>query len=423
MQANEINELVYNNIKTDNNKYFHKHKGNQEQRVKGVQFANSKASVTKKTENHYAYLLESAIKKELIKITKAMKEHQHFSSGSYAEMTITEDFEKVSSKTYHYNHNLAPFHEQHNSKKLGFKVSSMMKRATQIMACNDFYFYALTYPNKPIETSAKELKRINARAKKVNANLFKALEKKYPNSLIGQLINTEMTYSKAKGYNPHNHNVLTINNKVDKAELKAFMFEYWYKNFLKKETWDKDYTYYEFKNVWEQPKAFNQVKDTSELVNEVSKYCAKSSDYLNHGLDVFVTFYHFFYRNRTIEFRGTLKQLAQDYDNGLIELIEEEQAEEEQSEKVVKYELNNKYFKVLGKYLNVGIKNVENDNTIIVDYKYSNEMIRYKEMPPVNYYELLEHGENIRRKVVVTIYHDLETNSIELTEQLKKSNE
>lgn len=362
--------------------YKEQHKTNINQRVKNVEFSISSNTITKCDENQFARYVDSLFQRGIV-TTKGLADGQHKKSGSSILNGINAEGEKVHNKVYYYQHHLAPFYEQARAKKNGFKMSAVIRKYIELNQQHDYAFVTPTMPNitmtgRTPEETANLIKKLNQRAKKVQRDMVSALNRKYPYADISYISKSEMTYNTGTGFNPHAHLLLAYDRRhLTSGELKRDIFEYWYKNFLAKEevkgTWtkrDKE----EYRKAY-YGGAFQPVKNVNELINEMSKYMAKSNDYLKHGQNVFDVFYLSTKGTKRLLFNGAFQVLAKQYELGNLLVCEEEQAEEEQEQQEVVYNQYLKWNKEFKSYQIDYIENIKSNATMFIDYKQVNEPI------------------------------------------------
>lgn len=130
--------------------------------------------------------------------------------------------------------------------------------------------------------------------------------KKFKQFEISYIKKIESTYNREKGEgHPHFHFIF----KCTRECIDEF-YEYLLKSWIKK-----------------YPKANRAAQDLKELdmsnplkaAQEVATYTAKSSDYLNHGYEVFKNFYLAFSGKSNLTFNGLFKELNKMYKNKELE--------------------------------------------------------------------------------------------------------
>lgn len=133
----------------------------------------------------------------------------------------------------------------------------------------------------------------------------------------------EVTFNaEKKTFHPHYHVVLIFRSSFNEdttKKLQRLIMKYWRESFESRKRIDQVH--------------LEMLGETMKDVFEVSKYCAKSSDYLDHGLDVFEAFVVGLKGMRMREFGGIMKDMHKLFQANLLEIPEEiRKASEENKE-------------------------------------------------------------------------------------------
>lgn len=190
-------------------------------------------------------------------------------------------------------HTLAPLNELSKSRKNAIKVATMINYISK-ESSSELYFVTLTIPNVSIDQLAESIVLMNKNFRSITTN------KKYKTFETSYIKKIESTYNDSTGEgHPHFHFIF----KCNRGEIDEF-YEYLLKMWIKK-----------------YPKANRAAQNLKELdlsnplkaAQEVATYTAKSSNYLNHGYEVFKNFYRAFTGKSNLTFNGFFKELHKMY--------------------------------------------------------------------------------------------------------------
>lgn len=170
-----------------------------------------------------------------------------------------------------------------------------------------FIFITFTAPNVKGENLTEELNDY----KKSLDRFFK--NKRIKNINKGYISKLEITYnSERDDYHPHFHTIMSVpSNYFENPSIyitHSDLLEIW-----KKAKQDKTITQLNVKKIRNK----NQTGISSEIL-ELSKYLAKSDDYLS-SLDIFEIFYNSTYKRRTFRFGGIFRDGYKKFKDGELE--------------------------------------------------------------------------------------------------------
>lgn len=199
-----------------------------------------KNNLMEKQQKYNYYLKESAYNRKV----------KDYRTGEYKEagrkimyLLNSSTGEKKNLMGYNFNHTICPAYLNYNNKLNIEKVKKIIEvYQDEYIKKGDSYFPTLTMPNLLADhTNIDAANKIVKKANQVITNMYKQLEKRF--GVTGQIKKYEVTYSYSNNQvmmHPHFHLLMhfkdVYNVKIMKGEASAreFIFNYWYKHFLKK---------------------------------------------------------------------------------------------------------------------------------------------------------------------------------------------
>lgn len=173
-----------------------------------------------------------------------------FKTGEYKEagrkimyLLNSSTGEKKNLMGYNFNHTICPSYLNYNNKLNIEKVKKIIEMyQTEYIKKGEAFFVTYTMPNLVADyTNIEAANKVVKKANQVVTNMYKQVEKKF--GVTGQIKKYEVTYSYSNGQlmmHPHFHllmhfeDVYNVTVLKGKESAREFIFEYWYKHFLKK---------------------------------------------------------------------------------------------------------------------------------------------------------------------------------------------
>lgn len=221
-------------------------------------------------------------------------------SGDYIQIGYDESSGRMKIvQQYIEKHTLAPLNELAKSRKNAVKVATMINYISSELT-TELYFITLTIPNVPIDELPQAIEDMNKKFKSITTN------KKFKEFGVSYIKKIESTYNgKINEAHPHFHFIFKC-NKEEIDEFYNYLLSQWFKKY---------------------PLAKRIAQDMKELdmsnplkaAQEVATYTAKSSDYLNHGYNVFKYFYLAFTNKSNLTFNGLFRELNKLYKDKKLE--------------------------------------------------------------------------------------------------------